>query len=571
MKIPISRIHPNPNNPRKLIIQEMTDDMARSLDVVGLKNSVKVCPDGKGDYELISGHVRLLGAQKLGWTEIEAIVLENLTEEEKMDIAMLDNRGQQTFWLDLYIWIEARMAKNPNLTQKQVADRVATTQSYVSCAIKALSLLNKSAREAIYRISINSSGKMPTEAAILALTDLAQGQLDDKDKVEQALKVVLDRQMTEKEVKKLVDWIRKGNTPESFPKDAKINKAKGSKNQRFDPNDPNAGHWAKAPKNIQVHKKPHGYQMITNLSEPEALMAFYSTMAGLKRLELKQRPGQAGNGNEFEDALPSIYDNAMGMAQEAQSGENKFKVQGSNAGSGVSDSTGVPSLLTYIMNMASAGTPRHISGKILKWIVMGIFGRLEGRKIGGMAKAKADNPSDSTGVPSLPKHTIRKTVLIAVAVAAGVFVLGYGLMKLIVPAMHPNNTQSITTQKQVNNIVPVADTNAGESDATISKSNDAYIKSSERAQAIKYYKGDEYSNAFLWFGKALDKYGPQAEIYFYMGYCEDSLGNHKEAQEFFEDYLKIYPNDEKIKAKIEELKSTVAPPDGLEVPTQESK
>jgi len=315
MKMAISKIHPNPDNPRKLITQEMTDDIARSLAEVGLKNPVKLCPDGKGGYELISGHVRLLGAQKLGWTEIEAVVLENLTEEEKMDIAMLDNLGKETFWLDLYIWIEARMAKNPDLTQKQVSDRVAKSPQYVSNSKKVLLLLNKSAQKAIYQHAEEFKDWQLSERTILAMTDLARGQADDRDRVEQALKVVLDRQMTEKQVKKLVEWVRKGNTPESFPESGKTETVKGAKQQNFDPKDPNAGHWAKARKNIQVHMKPHGYKLIMNLSEPEALMAFYGAMASLKRLELRQRPGQAGNGNEFENELPSIYDRAIEIVQ----------------------------------------------------------------------------------------------------------------------------------------------------------------------------------------------------------------------------------------------------------------
>jgi len=606
MKIQISKIHENPNNPRHIFNRAEDDSLALSMQKQGQLAPCVVKQITPDNYLLISGERRLRAAIKNGWKELECDISDKSEGDDAIEL-MDYNNGKQLSWLEEYEGIAYARLKNPGLSQQELADRLGKSQTRVSNALKTYPLLSQAAKEAIYGSlrsgnvdnysqAIISGTWNLSERAFLAICEIATGKASDLDLIERAVKVAIQYKMNEKQAKKLVEWVKAGNTPETFGEGKKQAENVGGDGQ-------NAELWQKLDDSgyLKSKRQSKGAVHIIVPDEIRALVAGYAAAAAIKRLELRQRPGQPCGGNEFEDKLPSIYDIAIGKADEDAKkqqedvalrqeveGTGKFggldgrKVGGlANAGSGVLNSGNskfqMPNdfggIMQYLINFASAGTPRTISGKILKAVMMWIFGRLEGWKV--RSSAKAENPSDnagdsdSTGVPSLPKHKARNTVLIAVAVAA-VFVLGFGLMK-IVPFMRPNNAQSITTQKQANNIVPVADTNAGESEAITSGTNDTYIKSSERTQAIKYYKGNEYSNAFLWFGKALEKYGPRAEIYFYMGYCEDSLGNHKEAQEFFEDYLKIYPNDEKIKAKIEELKSTVPPSDGLEIPTPPSQ
>jgi len=459
--------------------------------------------------------LRLAAHQKLGLAEIEAEVLD-ISPEKARILAMLENMAQPMFWLDRYIGIEDLLAGSPDMTQKQAAARLGLNQPYVSRAMKLLAVLNQGSRQKIYRQAILSTFLDVPERAVFALTDLATGQPDDQIRVEQALKVVLDRKMTEKQVKALVEWVKAGNTPESFQ---------------------------------PSHPSP--------------------------------RPSQARGEGDMAGA-------GLGGAEEqkvCKEGVSGKVEQQQSADAGDSDSTGVLSLLK---NAASASTPKSISGKILKWIAMWIADKFNSSKVEGqkdvrnefekssngvqkeseMPNSKSQIPNGFSGIPNsenpkLKNAKARSTVVIAVAVAAGVFVVGLGLMKLITPAVHPNNAHSVTAQKQ-DNIVPVADNNAGKSSDTTFGSVDQYAKSSEREQAIKYCNEKDYSSAFLWFSKAMEKYGPQAEIYWYMGFCEYNLGNIKEAVEYFEEYSKMNPDDEKIKAKIEELKSTVPPPDGME-------
>ncbi len=69
MKIPISEIIEDPNNPRKIITDAMVARTAASMSAGGLKNAIKVQgsklnAQGKEPvYWLISGHIRLLAAK----------------------------------------------------------------------------------------------------------------------------------------------------------------------------------------------------------------------------------------------------------------------------------------------------------------------------------------------------------------------------------------------------------------------------------------------------------------------------------------------------------------------------
>jgi len=628
MKIQISKIHPNPNNPRKVITQQDIDGMAVSFGEVGQKNSIKVCPDGKGGFELISGHVRLLGAQKLGWTEIEAIILENLSEEEKMDIAMLDNLGKETFWLDLYIWIEARMAKSPDLTQKQVADRVAKSQQYVSISQKVLSLLGKSAREAIYQQLVKTPDWQVTMRTVIALTDIARGQADDQDRVERALKVVLDRQMTEQQVKKLVAWVRKGNTPESFPESGKTETVKGAKQQNFDPDDPYADLWQGLPNNVQAHKTTKGYKITINVADTLAPMAAYGAMAAVEGLKLKQRPAEAGNGNMFAEQLPSIYDRALGMAGEGQKsrgaeerrvgGSQEQRVGGSaNAGSGVLNSgsspVGMPisfsGIFHHLITAASNHAPKTISGKILKWIVMWVIGRLEGRKVGGLAKAEEQrngkegvsgkgNGISEAQIPNSGNSKLsnsRRTVVIVLIVAAGIFamriipVIMHRMAASFIaqkPALMPAVTQ-ISTASYAQAPVSVETTESKPAykpavkpkDKAISKKPHTeevyaaatpsvpYDMSGEWKQAMKDFKQKNYEGALLWLGKAEDIYGDKPYICKYIADCKYNQSDFNEAEEYYKEYLEMNPGDKGAQEKIKKCESELAlppAPDGME-------
>jgi len=204
--IPLAAIKPNPHNPRRVITDQMVDNMAASLKSAGLKNPIKVTAHTDGTYQVLSGHIRLAGAQKAGLESLPALVL-SLTPEEALLEAILDNQGQPMSWLETYMAAESLLKANPELTQKEVAARLGLDPAYASRGVKLLKVLTDPSRGLILENLKNPTGYKPSENAVFALTEL-----DDPQRVEEALKVVIAKGLTAPQTKKLVETI-KGGTP----------------------------------------------------------------------------------------------------------------------------------------------------------------------------------------------------------------------------------------------------------------------------------------------------------------------------------------------------------------------
>lgn len=86
----ISRIDPNPFQPRSLFTEEAITELAQSIDRDGLVQPVVVRPNGVRGFQLISGERRLRAFQKLGREEIPAII-QPMSDEESAISALQEN------------------------------------------------------------------------------------------------------------------------------------------------------------------------------------------------------------------------------------------------------------------------------------------------------------------------------------------------------------------------------------------------------------------------------------------------------------------------------------------------
>jgi len=92
---PIDRVRPYPGNPRK-IKQPAIDKVALSIAQYGFRQPIVVDIDGV----IIAGHVRWLGARKLGLEHVPVHVADNLTPEQIRGYRLMDNRSHEdTGWL----------------------------------------------------------------------------------------------------------------------------------------------------------------------------------------------------------------------------------------------------------------------------------------------------------------------------------------------------------------------------------------------------------------------------------------------------------------------------------------
>jgi ParB family chromosome partitioning protein len=327
ISVSLAKIKASTQNPRHVITQEMIDVCAASMKAIGQETPLKVrkCESVESgndiQYELIGGHIRLEAAKRLGWESLNALVLD-LTPEQAELAAIMDNQGEDMHWLDWYQAIERRMNGPEKRTQQQVAEELGVSQQMVSKAVRLLKVLNQSSREAIYYTVV----KAETEYQLPANTALLLTALEDPQKVETALKVVIDKKLTEPQAKRLVKWVKAGNKPEEYGKQPEDTEtptsntktpslqenrqpdiptsanapigapplddglatealAEVGKLDLPDSNDPNAGLWVGLPEGFKIFKTPGKYQVIWLLDEAEAAVAVYGAMGAVDRLK----------------------------------------------------------------------------------------------------------------------------------------------------------------------------------------------------------------------------------------------------------------------------------------------
>ncbi len=138
--IPLSKIVPNPLQPRKEFKAEDLADLESSLRVSGLLQPITVRPSPRGEgYELIAGERRLRAAQRLGWAEIPAIV-KDVDDRMLLSLAMVENLQRA----DLNPIEEAegyqQLITDFSLTQQEVADIVGKDRSTVANTLRLLAL-----------------------------------------------------------------------------------------------------------------------------------------------------------------------------------------------------------------------------------------------------------------------------------------------------------------------------------------------------------------------------------------------------------------------------------------------
>jgi ParB family transcriptional regulator, chromosome partitioning protein len=137
-RIRLSRIRPNPFQPRREFDPSELAELEASLKASGLLQPITVRPRGDA-YELIAGERRLRAASNVGWDEISAIV-RDFDDRTMLVLALVENL-QRT---NLNPLEEARgyrrLIDDFQLTQQQVAEAVGKDRTTVTNLLRVLTL-----------------------------------------------------------------------------------------------------------------------------------------------------------------------------------------------------------------------------------------------------------------------------------------------------------------------------------------------------------------------------------------------------------------------------------------------
>lgn len=135
--LPLNRIHPDPNQPRKFFSQDSIDELACSISVHGLLQPILVRP-WNGDYQIVHGERRYRACLKLNLQTIKAFIKE-LSNEQVRDIQLVENVERDNL-SDIELAWEFQRRVNQGQTHKQIGEVIGKTKAYVTQRLALLKL-----------------------------------------------------------------------------------------------------------------------------------------------------------------------------------------------------------------------------------------------------------------------------------------------------------------------------------------------------------------------------------------------------------------------------------------------
>lgn len=202
--VPVGKIRPDPNQPRRNFKQEELKELADSIKEHGVLQPPLVSELADGGYELIAGERRWRASQLAGLATIPVIV-KKLADQQRLEVALIENVQRENLNPIEEAFAYKRLVEEFHLTQEQVSDKVGKSRPAVANAIRLLGL-----PEEVQNALINGKISTGQARALLSLGD-RQKQLD-------MLASMLGEKITVRELEKKVQ----NQAPQSMRKDPNL-------------------------------------------------------------------------------------------------------------------------------------------------------------------------------------------------------------------------------------------------------------------------------------------------------------------------------------------------------------
>lgn len=137
-EIDITRVIPNPHQPRKNFSPEKLQELSDSIRQHGILQPIVVSQNGD-QYEVIAGERRLQAAKLAGLSKITAIVRE-ATDQQKLELAIIENIQRHDLNPVEEAKSYAKLVQEFGLKQEEVADKVGKSRSAVANKLRLLGL-----------------------------------------------------------------------------------------------------------------------------------------------------------------------------------------------------------------------------------------------------------------------------------------------------------------------------------------------------------------------------------------------------------------------------------------------
>jgi ParB family chromosome partitioning protein len=139
LRLEVSKIRPNPRQPRRTFDEAALDELANSMKTQGLLQPVVVRPLPNGQFELIAGERRWRAAREAGVPTIPAVV-RDVGDRDSLLLGLVENVARENLSPVEEARAYASLLDEFELSLGEIADRVGRSKPSVSNRVRLLEL-----------------------------------------------------------------------------------------------------------------------------------------------------------------------------------------------------------------------------------------------------------------------------------------------------------------------------------------------------------------------------------------------------------------------------------------------
>lgn len=138
-EIPIQDIEANPNQPRREFDAEALQELAKSIQEIGIVQPITLRQMEDGKYQIIAGERRWRASQIAGLTQIPAYI-RTIKDENVMEMALVENIQREDLNAIEIALAYEHLMESSGMTQEKVSERVGKSRAAVANYVRLLKL-----------------------------------------------------------------------------------------------------------------------------------------------------------------------------------------------------------------------------------------------------------------------------------------------------------------------------------------------------------------------------------------------------------------------------------------------
>ncbi|MDR0865841.1 MAG: ParB/RepB/Spo0J family partition protein [Candidatus Symbiothrix sp.] len=138
-EIELSKIVPNPDQPRQAFDEEALEELAVSIKSLGLVQPITLREVGNDKYQIISGERRYRASLKAGLETVPAYV-KKASDENVMEMALIENIQREDLNAIEIALAFQTLLESHNLTQEKLSERIGKKRATIANFLRLLKL-----------------------------------------------------------------------------------------------------------------------------------------------------------------------------------------------------------------------------------------------------------------------------------------------------------------------------------------------------------------------------------------------------------------------------------------------